>query len=70
MIGAIERIAPGHHCAQVQLTLPQARIELGEIDSSLHGSFRRAGYEVDKVTLCKRLTSKWQIGEVLDEDKP
>ena len=58
LIDAIERIAHDHHCAQVQLALPRARIELGKKDGSLHGSFVRAGYEVDSVRLCKRLNSE------------
>ncbi len=64
LIDAIERIAHDHHCAQVHLTLPRARIELGKTDGSLHGSFGGAGYEVDGVRLCKRLTSERYIGEV------
>lgn len=67
LIDAIERIARDRHCARVHLTLPHARTELGRIDGSLHGSFREAGYEVDSVTLCKRLISKWQIAEVPNE---
>ena len=68
LIDAIERMAHDQHCAQVHLTLPQARIEFGETDGSLPGSIRGAGYDVNSVTLCKRLTSKSQIGEVLKED--
>ncbi len=67
LIDAIERIAHDHRCAQVHLTLPRARIKLGTIDGSLHGSFGGAGYEVDGVRLCKRLTSERHIGEVLQE---
>ena len=61
LINAVDRIARDQHCTQVRLTLPQARIELGKIDDSIHGSFHGAGYEVDSVTLCKHLTSKWQL---------
>ncbi len=67
LIGAVERIARDHHCAQVQLALPGARIELGKIDGSIHGSFGGAGYEVDSIKLCKRLTSEWHIGELAHE---
>ena len=67
LIDAIERIARDHHCAQVHLTLPRARIELGKIDGSLQDSFGGAGYEVDSVRLCKRLASEWHIGELLQE---
>ena len=67
LIDAIERIAHDHHCAQVHLTLPRERIELGKIDDSLQGSFGGAGYEVDSVRLCKRLTSQWHLGDLLQE---
>ena len=68
LIDAIEWTAHDQHCAHVHLTLPRARIGLEETDGSLSGSIRGAGYDVNSVTLCKRLTSKSQIGEVLKED--
>jgi len=67
LIDAIEWTAHDQHCAQVHLMLPQARIEFGETDGSLPGSFRGAGYDVDSVTLCKRLTANRYIGVVTKE---
>lgn len=67
LIGAVERIARDHHCAQVQLALSGARIELGKFDGSLHSSFGGAGYEMDGLRLCKRLTAEWHIGELPQE---
>lgn len=63
LIDAVEHIARDRQCVQVQLALPGARIELGKIDDSLHSSLGRAGYEVDGLRLCKRLSPAHETPE-------
>ncbi len=64
LIDAVEHIARDRQCVQVLLALPGARIELGKIGDSLHSSLGRAGYEVDGLRLCKRLSPAYETPEV------
>ena len=64
LIDAVEHIARDRHCVQVQLALPCARIEFGKMDDSLHNWLGRAGYAVDGLRLCKRLSPAYETSEV------